>query len=68
MGTSTLPLPQDNPWPLWGELRPGRHGVGFESFVMCDYSRRYRYPSENGPEAEVAVILQKRPPSKMSNC
>jgi hypothetical protein len=29
---------------LWGELVPGPYAVGFQSFILHDYSRRFELP------------------------
>ena len=36
--------------PFWGELTPGGYNIGFHSFIVSDYSRRYVYPAKQSLE------------------
>ena len=46
------PSPPDRPRPLWGDLAPGDHGVGFRSFWSLDHGRTYTRPESGLPASE----------------
>ncbi len=44
MKASTTPSSSSSAPRLWGELLPGSYGVGFQSYIIRDYSRRFDLP------------------------
>ena len=67
---SKQPFPPLPP-PLWGELPAGPYPVGFQSFITCDYSRRYDLPSTESEAATTRlkgrpIVVQVRYPAQPS--